>query len=456
MTMSAYSVPTLDSQRVSRRHILRGLGTAMSLPFLESIGYRAFASESKKTPITPLRAAWLYIPNGVNVDEWFPSGEGKTYTLSNSLKAIEKQREDFTVISGLMQDWAHAHGNGGGDHARAVATFLTGCMPKKTAGADIHLGISVDQIAAQKIGHLTRLPSLELSTDGQRSSGKCDSGYSCAYQFNLAWKNETMPMAPEMDPRLVFERLFGYGAASGSTADAKRMQRMQKSILDTVLEEAKSLQGKVSANDRRKIDEYFAAVRDIETRIERAEKFRAEMPDVKVPEGIPESYEEHIRAMFDLLVLAFQTDTTRLSTFMLAHDGSNRSFPEIGVPDAHHYLSHHQSDPQKLAKIAKIDQFYLRQFGYFLDKMKSIKEGDATLLDHSMIVFGGAIGDGNRHNHNNLPILLAGGGNGTITHGKRQVLPTDTPMTNLYLSMLDRLGVPAERVGDSTGKLEIA
>ncbi len=456
MTMSAYSVPTLDSQRVSRRHILRGLGTAMSLPFLESIGYPAFASESKKTPITPLRAAWLYIPNGVNVDEWFPSGEGKTYTLSNSLKAIEKQREDFTVISGLMQDWAHAHGNGGGDHARAVATFLTGCMPKKTAGADIHLGISVDQIAAQKIGHLTRLPSLELSTDGQRSSGKCDSGYSCAYQFNLAWKNETMPMAPEMDPRLVFERLFGYGAASGSTADAKRMQRMQKSILDTVLEEAKSLQGKVSANDRRKIDEYFAAVRDIETRIERAEKFRAEMPDVKVPEGIPESYEEHIRAMFDLLVLAFQTDTTRLSTFMLAHDGSNRSFPEIGVPDAHHYLSHHQSDPQKLAKIAKIDQFYLRQFGYFLDKMKSIKEGDATLLDHSMIVFGGAIGDGNRHNHNNLPILLAGGGNGTITHGKRQVLPTDTPMTNLYLSMLDRLGVPAERVGDSTGELEIA
>jgi hypothetical protein len=411
----------------------------MSLPFLESIGYRAFASESKKTPITPLRAAWLYIPNGVNVDEWFPSGEGKTYTLSNSLKAIEKQREDFTVISGLMQDWAHAHGNGGGDHARAVATFLTGCMPKKTAGADIHLGISVDQIAAQKIGHLTRLPSLELSTDGQRSSGKCDSGYSCAYQFNLAWKNETMPMAPEMDPRLVFERLFGYGSASGSTADAKRMQRMQKSILDTVLEEAKSLQGKVSANDRRKIDEYFAAVRDIETRIERAEKFRAEMPDVKVPEGIPESYEEHIRAMFDLLVLAFQTDTTRLSTYMLAHDGSNRSFPEIGVPDAHHYLSHHQSDPQKLAKIAKIDQFYLRQFGYFLDKMKSIKEGDATLLDHSMI-----------------PILLAGGGNGTITHGKRQVLPTDTPMTNLYLSMLDRLGVPAERVGDSTGKLEIA
>lgn len=453
--MNPFLETSSASHRPSRRHVLRGLGTAMSLPFLESLGFRAFAAAPPKNASKPLRAAWLYIPNGVNVDEWLPSGEGKSYTLSNSLKSIEKHRADFTVVSGLMQDWAHSHGNGGGDHARAVATFLTGCMPKKTAGADIHLGISVDQIAANKIGHLTRLPSLELSTDGQRSSGKCDSGYSCAYQFNLAWKNETMPMAPEMDPRLVFERLFGPGAASGDSASARRLQRMQKSILDTVLEEAKSLQGKVSTNDRRKIDEYFAAVRDIETRIERAEKFRAEMPDVKIPAGIPEGYEEHIRAMFDLLVLAFQTDTTRISTFMLAHDGSNRSFPEIGVPDAHHYLSHHQSDPQKLAKIAKIDQFYLRQFGYFLDKMKSIQEGDGTLLDHSMIVFGGAIGDGNRHNHNNLPILLAGGGNGTITHGKRMVLASDTPMTNLYLSMLDRLGVPAERVGDSTGRLEI-
>jgi len=453
--MNPFRETSSASHRPSRRHVLRGLGTAMSLPFLESLGFRAFAAAPPKNASKPLRAAWLYIPNGVNVDEWLPSGEGKSYTLSNSLKSIEKHRADFTVVSGLMQDWAHSHGNGGGDHARAVATFLTGCMPKKTAGADIHLGISVDQIAANKIGHLTRLPSLELSTDGQRSSGKCDSGYSCAYQFNLAWKNETMPMAPEMDPRLVFERLFGLGAASGDSASARRLQRMQKSILDTVLEEAKSLQGKVSTNDRRKIDEYFAAVRDIETRIERAEKFRAEMPDVKIPAGIPEGYEEHIRAMFDLLVLAFQTDTTRISTFMLAHDGSNRSFPEIGVPDAHHYLSHHQSDPQKLAKIAKIDQFYLRQFGYFLDKMKSIQEADGTLLDHSMIVFGGAIGDGNRHNHNNLPILLAGGGNGTITHGKRMVLASDTPMTNLYLSMLDRLGVPAERVGDSTGRLEI-
>lgn len=454
--MSEFRETSSATHSLSRRHVLRGLGSAISLPFLESFGFKAFAVESKKAAAKPLRAAWLYIPNGVNVNEWFPTGEGSSYTLSPSLRAIEQHRGDFTVVSGLMQDWAASHGNGGGDHARAVSSFLTGCQAKKTAGADIHLGISVDQIAAQKIGHLTRLPSLELSTDGQRSSGKCDSGYSCAYQFNLAWKNETMPMAPEMDPRLVFERMFGIGASSGSGKDAMRQQRLQKSILDTVLSEAKSLQNNVSSQDKRKIDEYFAAVRDIEQRIERAEKFQTEMPDVKVPAGIPDSYEQHIRVMFDLLALAFQTDTTRISTFMLAHDGSNRSFPEFGVPDGHHPLSHHQNDPAKLEKIAKIDQFYIRQFGYFLDKLKSIKEGAGSLLDSSMIVFGGAIGDGNRHNHNNLPILLAGKGNGTITHGKRVVLPTDTPMTNLYLSMLDRMGVPAERMGDSTGKLEIS
>ena len=450
--MNPFRETSSATHTLSRRHVLRGIGTAMSLPFLESLGFQAFGAAAPKTPAKPLRAAWLYIPNGVNPEAWFPTGEGKTYTMSPSLKALEKNRNDFTVMSGLMQDWAYSHGNGGGDHARAVSSFLTGCQAKKTAGADIQLGISIDQIAAQKIGHLTRLPSLELSTDGQRSSGKCDSGYSCAYQYNLAWKNETMPMAPEMDPRLVFERLFGLG---GSAQD-RRMQRMQKSILDAVLDEAKTLQGKVNTDDRRKIDEYFASVRDIEQRIERAEKFQAEMPNVEIPEGVPDTYEEHIRAMFDLMVLAFQTDATRLSTFMLAHDGSNRSFPEIGVPDAHHSLSHHRNDPDKLAKIAKIDQFYLRQFGYFLDKLKSVKEGPGTLLDSSMIVFGGAIGDGNRHNHDNLPILLAGGGNGTITHGKRQVLADKTPMTNLYLSMLDRMGVPAERVGDSTGRLEIS
>lgn len=453
--MNPFQETATASHQISRRKVLRGLGTMMSLPFLESIGGRAFAAAAKPAK-APLRAAWLYIPNGVNVGEWYPTGEGKGYQLSTTLKEIERHRENFMVVSGLAQNFARSHGNGGGDHARATSTFLTGCMPKKTAGADIQLGVSVDQIAAQKIGHLTRLPSLELSTDGQRSAGRCDSGYSCAYQFNLAWKNETMPMAPEMDPRLVFERLFGYGSAGARGAEGARRQRLQKSILDTVLDDAKSLQGKVNGNDKRKLDEYFSSVRDIELRIERAEKFTTQLPkDLKVPEGIPDSYEEHIRVMFDLLTLAFQTDTTRLCTFMLAHDGSNRSFPDIGVPDAHHSISHHQKDPVKLAKIAKIDQFYMRQLGYFMDKLKTAQEGEGNLLDNSMIVFGAGIGDGDRHNHDNLPIILAGGAGGTWTGGKRIVLPGETPMTNLYISMLDRMGVRSERVGDSTGVLEV-
>ena len=451
--MNRYHETSTSSHQLSRRKLLRGLGTMMSLPFLETFAGKAKAAAAARAP---LRAAWLYVPNGVNVDEWFPTGEGTGYQLSPSLKELERHRNDFMVVSGLAQDFARSHGNGGGDHARATATFLTGCMPKKTAGSDIQLGISVDQIAAQKIGHLTRLPSLELSADGQRSAGRCDSGYSCAYQFNLAWKNETMPMAPEMDPRLAFERLFGYGASGAQGEAGARRQRLQKSILDTVMDQAKSLQGQVSGSDKRKLDEYFESVRDIELRIERSEKFATQMPkDFKVPEGIPESYEQHIRVMFDLMALAFQTDTTRIATFMLAHDGSNRSFPDIGVPDAHHGISHHQRDPEKLAKLGKIDRFYLRQFAYFLDKLKSIKEGEGNVLDNSMIVWGGGIGDPDRHNHDNLPIVVAGRAGGTWTPGKRVMLPGETPMTNLYVSMLERMGVRAETVGDSTGKLEV-
>jgi len=440
----------------SRRQVLRGLGTLMTLPFLESIGGRA-AAAAKAPTANPLRACWLYVPNGVNVDEWMPQGDGTGYQLSRSLNELARHKDDFMIMSGLCHDLARSHGNGGGDHARATATFLTGCMPKKTAGADIQLGISVDQIAAEKIGNLTRLPSLELSTDGQRSSGNCDSGYSCAYQFNLSWKSTTLPMAPEMNPRLAFERLFGYGAGRNEEGPgAERRKRLRKSVLDSVLGEAKSLQARVNPSDRRKIDEYFAAVRDIEQRIESAEKFNAEMPDVKVPDGVPASYEEHMRAMFDLLVLAFQTDTTRIATFMLAHDGSNRSFTEIGVPDGHHSISHHQRDPQKLEKLGKIDRFYLRQLAYFLDKMKSVREGDKSLLDSSMIVYGGGIQDPDRHNHENLPIILAGRAGGAWTPGRRQMLQGEVPMTNLYVDMLHKMNVQVDTIGDSNGRLKVS
>lgn len=450
--MEPFRDTAIASHAATRRHFLRGLGTLMALPVLPSLTPRGFAA-APKPAAPPLRTAFLYVPNGVNVEEWFPAGEGAGYQLSNALKTIEEHRADFSVISGLAHDKARPNGDGAGDHARANATFLTGCQAKKTAGADIQIGVSVDQIAAAQIGNRTRLPSLELSTDGQRSSGRCDSGYSCAYQFNLSWKNETIPMAPEMDPRLVFERLFGYGSAVKGPA-AERRRRMQKSVMDLVLEEAKSLQAKANAEDRRKLDEYFTSVREIEQRIERSSQAPKNMPAFPVPEGIPDRYEDHIRLMLDLLVLAFQTDSTRIATFLLAHDGSNRSFSDLGVPEGHHQLSHHQRSEEKLRKIAIIDRFYLKQLGYFLAKLKSIPEGSGNLLTSSMIVYGGAIADGDRHNHDNLPVIFAGHAGGTVQQGRRIVLEQETPMTNLYLSMLDRLGVKAERVGDSTGKLE--
>ena len=417
-----------------RRHVLRGFGTLLALPWLESLAPRALrAAAAQATP--PMRAAWLYVPNGVNVEQWMPTGAGKDYQLSPALKELEAWREEFTVISGLAHDKARAHGNGGGDHARATATFLTGCMPKKTAGSDIRLGESVDQIAARQIGRETRLPSLELSTDGQRSAGRCDSGYSCAYQFNLAWKSETMPMAPEMDPRLAFERLFGLGSVTmGAGPDAARARQVRRSVLDAVLEDAKSLQVKAGAADKRKLEEYFDSVREIERRIEMAESAAKAVPPSAVPQGIPDRYEDHIRAMMDILVLAFQTDSTRISTFLLAHDGSNRSFPEIGVADAHHAISHHQRDPEKLRKIALIDRFYLRQFGYFMDKLRSVQEGEGRLIDRVLVTYGGGICDGDRHNHDNLPILLAGGKAAGLQHGQRRVLEGEVDHRDMYLT----------------------
>lgn len=436
---------------VSRRAFLRTASSLIALPALESFGHRAFAAEKAVT--APTRMAFLYIPNGVNMHTWTVKGEGAGYELSPTLQPLAALKNDFNVFSNLAHDKAEANGDGAGDHARATATFLTGCQAKKTAGADIRLGQSVDQIAATQIGDRTRLASLELSTDGERSSGRCDSGYSCAYQFNLSWRTETMPMAPEMDPRLVFERLFGI-TAGVSSADAAKRARYQKSILDFALSDAKSLQKRLSGNDNRKMDEYLASVRDIETRIEKAERMKAELPPgVAAPTAMPGSTQEHIRMMFDLLLLSFQTDSTRIATFMLAHDGSNRSFPELGVPDAHHNLSHHQNNAEKLEKIAKIDHFYVQQLAYFLQRLKDTKEGSQSLLDSSMVVYGGGISDGNTHDHDRLPVILAGRGNGTLNPGRHVKLSEKVPMTNLYLAMLDRMGVKAERIGDSTGVL---
>src|SRR5438132_4274147 len=370
------------------------------------------------------------------------------------LQPLQPRRKDFQVVSGLAHDKARPHGDGPGDHARASATCLTGCQARKTKGADIKVGVSVDQIAAEKAGKYTRLPSLELSCDKGRIAGECDSGYSCAYQFNLSWKTESTPMPPEVDPRLVFDRLFSNGIAEETGENRAKRDLYNYSILDLVTEDASRLKSRLGYTDRHKLDEYLTAVRELEQRVQQAEKFAASQPDFVRPTGIPKQYEQHLRLMYDMMALAFQSDSTRVATFITAHDGDDRPYPFIGVSDGHHTLSHHQNDQAKKEKIAKINRFHMEQFGRFLTRLKSIKEGEGTLLDNCMIVYGGAIGDGNRHNHDNLPILLAGQGGGTLTPARHVKLDKDTPMTNLYLSMLDRMGVAAQRVGDSTGKLE--
>ncbi len=431
----------------TRRAFLKSLASTLALPLLEPLRAAAVANPSAR----PLRLAYIYLPNGVNTARWFPQGSGKNYQLSSSLAPLASHRDDFQIIRGLSLDKARANGDGAGDHARANATFLTGCQARKTAGADIRIGVSADQIAARQLGHLTRLPSLELSTDEPRRSGHCDSGYSCAYQFNLAWRSETTPAPPIRDPRAVFEAMFG---SSNEKGNAERIQR-KKSVLDFVMEDAKRMQARATGADRNKLDEYFTSVREIEQRIERAEKHRRERPEIDVPNGVPETYREHIRAMYDLMLVAFQTDSTRVASFLLAHDGSNRTFPEIGINEAHHGISHHQRDQKRLDLIAQIDEFYAAEFARFLHNMKQVKEGDGNLLDHSMIVYGGGICDGDRHNHDDLPILLAGHGGGALESGRLWHAGEDTPLTNLHLSLLDRMGVKAERVGDSTGRLAI-
>ncbi len=437
----------MNKGTISRRSIIRGLGFSLALPAMESFGL-------SNTPKIPLRMGFAYIPNGVIIDEWQPRSIGVLNELPTSLKPLQNSTKDFQILSGLDHTKAYANGDGGGDHARANATFLTGCQAKKTAGKDIKVGVSVDQIAAAKMGDQTKLRSLELSCDGVRKSGKCDSGYSCAYQYNLSWKTESMPMVPESNPRLVFERLFGSSSTSTDRNHQLKRRYQKKSILDFALSDAKSMQRRLSKIDRDKLNEYFTSVRQLEKTIEREEHAISKIPETQRPVGLPNNYSEHLRMMFDMMILAYQSDTTRVSSFLLAHDGSNRSFRDIGVPEGHHSLSHHRNDPSKIKKLAKIDRFYSEQFGYFINKLSSLKEIDGTrLIDHCVIIFGSGISDGNRHHHSNLPVLLAGGNAHGFTNG-RHVDFKGVPMTNLYLAMLKKAGVHASHVGDSTGMLK--
>jgi hypothetical protein len=371
------------------------------------------------------------------------------------LQPLENLRHQFQIISGLEDLSANPGPDGGGDHARAGGTFLTGVRIRKTAGADIHAGISIDQVVAQQIGHLTRFPSLELTCDGVRKSGDCDSGYSCAYEYNLAWRSATQPLSPEPNPRMVFERLFGDGPRADREANLKRRQQENRSILDFVLEDASAVSRKLNGRDREKLDQYLSSVREIEERIQRAESMPVANPDVDTPSGIPPSYEEHIALMFDMLTLAFQTDSTRVATLLLAREGSNRPFTEVGLSSGHHDLTHHRNNADLIEKVKEIDVWYVKQLAKFLEKLEQTKDADGrSLLHNSMILYGSGNADGNRHTHTNLPILLAGAGGGGLNPG-RYVKATNVPITNLYLTMADRMGVEnLERHGDSTGRLK--
>lgn len=440
------------NKKLSRRTVLRGLGTAVALPCLEAMLPLSVLADSPRQQSFPNRMAFLYVPNGVDLANWTPKAEGADFDLPYILQPLASSKDRLMVLSGLTADKARPHGDGGGDHARALAAFLTGCQPRKTDGTDIRAGVSVDQVAAARIGDQTRLPSLEIGCDRGAMAGNCDSGYSCVYSSTISWRSATSPLPKEVNPKLVFERMFS------STPDAERIKRdsNRKSVLDFVREDTATLKTQLGSNDQRKLDEYFTAIRDIEVRIAKAEK----LPEPKAPEGakaatgIPAGYEEHIRLMCDLVVLAFQADVTRVITFVLANEGSNRPYPFIGVSDGHHDLSHHGNDAKKLAKIREIDRFHVTQLAYLLQKLASIREGAETLLDHSMIAYGSGNSDGNRHNHDDLPILLAGRGCGTIKPGRHLRFAKETPLNNLWLSMLDRIGSTVPDLGDATGRLQ--
>ncbi len=448
------------SGTISRRAVLRGLGTTLALPWLEGLasateGAANLAAGANASVEVPLRMAFFYVPNGVHIPSWIPEKIGTEFELPSILQPLSPFRDSLNVLTGLAQHNGFSLGDGPGDHARSLASFLTGAHPLKTDGANIKSGISVDQVAADRVGRRTRFRSLELGIDRGAQAGNCDSGYSCAYSSNISWRSATTPLAKEVNPRLVFDRLFASRNRDESAAARARRELYRKSVLDFVHEDASNLVRRLGANDRRKLDEYLTGVRELEERISHAENgTRIDLDGVTRPDGVPQDYQEHVRLMFDLLALAFQGDVTRISTFMYANEGSTRSYSFIGVPEGHHDLSHHGGDPRKHEKLKKINTFHMEQFAYFLNKLQSIKEGDTNVLDRSMIVYGSGLSDGNRHNHNNLPILLVGRGGGTIPGGRHIKYDQETPLNNLYLSLLDRVGASVDTLGDSTGPLK--
>ena len=436
----------ITGKALPRRTFLRGMGATVALPFLDAMT-PAFASAS--APVT--RVAFVYTANGVIMQDWTPAEEGPGFAFSKTLTPVEPFRDDLLVLTGLAHRNGEALGDGPGDHARAGASWLTGVHPRKTRGADIRNGMSVDQMLAETIGRDAPLPSLELGLQDVRMAGGCDSGYSCAYSNTISWSSPTTPLPYENNPSRVFSRLFGDGDTTDPAVRAVRA-RQNRSLLDFVRDDAARLRATLGAGDRRKLGDYLDSVREVERRIRNARHDGAALPVLDRPDGIPPTFEEHVRLMSDLITIAFQADLTRVVTLMYSREGGNRTYRSIGVPDAHHGLSHHLNDPEKMARLAVIDRHHVAMLAYLLGKLRGAQDGDGSLLDHAMVVYGSSLSDSNAHTHDDLPTLLAGGG-GALRGGRHLRYPDGTPMTNLFLTMLDRLGVHRERVGDSTGRI---
>ena len=434
----------ITNKTIPRRTILRGLGASLALPLLDAM-VPAFAAP-RTSASSAARLGVVYVPNGMMMNDWLPETEGAGFAFKPIMKPLEPFRDQLVVLSGLRGVESE------GPHARASTRFLTGVPSKRADGADLHAGVSMDQIVARVQGQHTQLASLELAIDGRDFAGSCDDGFSCAFTNTIVWSGESTPLPMENNPRVVFERLFG---DTGSTSPSVRRARLLRdaSLLDSVTERAAALQRGLGAQDRSKLDQYLEAIRDVERRIQKAEEQSTrELPVIEQPAGVPATFGEHVRLMFDLQLLAYQTDMTRVVTFMLGREITGRTYAEIGVPDAHHPISHHQRDPEKFVKLTKINTYHVSLFAEFLEKLRQTPDGDGSLLDHITLIYGAGMADSNSHGSKNLPIVLVGGG----TKGGRHLkYAEETPFANLHLTLMDRMGVQIDQLGHSTGRLPL-
>src|SRR5271165_6078585 len=440
----------VTKKSISRRTVLRAAGTAVALPLLDSM-IPAFAPADTIKPVR--RLGVVYHPNGVIYDEWLPKGAGSSYELSPTLKGLEAFKDKTIVITGLSCEPAEPLGDGGGDDSRACGSYLTGVHVKKSDSI-VENAVSMDQIAAKAFERETQLSSLQMTADENSLLGSCDLGYSCAYSSTISWLTPTLPLMAENNPRVLFERMFGSSDSTDPRVRAARLSQ-DRSLLDSVSERVNQLQRQLGASDNRKMNDYLASLRDVERRIQKAEEQSSkELPDVAQPAGIPEKFEDHVRLLYDLQLLAYQSDLTRVITFMYGREQTGRPYPQIGVPEPHHPLTHHQGNPEKMAKCAKIQRYHIALFAEYLEKLRNTPDGDGSLLDHVILLFGSGISNSDRHTHGPLPTFVVGGGGGTLKGGRHLIYPEHTPLTNLQLTLLNKLGLPAEKLGDSNGQFK--